>query len=315
VFPRALFEFEGKRVIYNGEIAHIIPASNNDKTRPDLLVPAEQRSAAFNGMLVCRGCHKVTDEWTVAQCHVLKSSAMVATRIRDGNRVVELDRTFLDCFVTRASATDLSCDFASTNYLRQALQDIVNPSPLLCQLAGYVGSCESDKSPAKAAASTLLVTMSDQWCGSDQLLGDLCQFARRAIDHEREDLFSILEPLTNALTRKGRPEFHRKLLRMTLENDRWAELRLAHDVRYHGNDLVNGWRRHLNDFKFRKGLARADDLPAILEHLRTGELNPEHRRSLELLLLAALKALSEDNDTRLLRHAAINRYPNVTAMM
>jgi hypothetical protein len=157
--------------------------------------------------------------------------------------------------------------------------------------------------------------MSDQWCGSDQLLGDLCQFARRAIDHEREDLFSILEPLTNALTRKGRPEFHRKLLRMTLENDRWAELRLAHDVRYHGNDLVNGWRRHLNDFKFRKGLARADDLPAILEHLRTGELNPEHRRSLELLLLAALKALSEDNDTRLLRHAAINRYPNVTAMM
>lgn len=300
-----------------GNVAHIAPASPNKRDiRLDLQLEPAHLKSHVNGMLLCRYCHgpgkSLSDKWTTAECHVRKGTAMVAERVfgSDG-QVLRLKREgFLEDFVSLFSQSTLSCELTSTNSLRAMLRKAPMPSPLLCQLAGYVGSYFSDNSSAKAVAATLIVTMSNKWEPDQTLLDDLSKFACRCVKSERGELLPILEPLTNALSRKGKPDAHRNLLKMTIVDGDWAQHRFEHDLKYHGAHLEAGWTRHLSDTKYRKGLARADDIPVILEKLRMTDLLPKDRRSIESLLTASFFALQEGGESDLIV-AAHSRYPSL----
>lgn len=299
------------------QVAHIAPASTNraDPRLDHRIAPARLRSPV-NGMLLCGDCHGTgkspSDKWSTAKCHALKGTAMVAElAYGPEGRVLRLKREgFLDDFVALFSQPTLSCEFTSTNSLRELLRGAPNPSMLLRQLAGYVGSYFSDNSGAKAVAATLMVTMSDKWVPDRSSLDDLSKFACRRVNAERGELLPILEPLTNALSRKGKPNAHRNLLKMTIVDGDWARHRLEHDLNYHGVRLVAGWKRHISDTTHRKGLARADDLPAILEWLRTSDLLPGDRKSIESLLRASFVALQQGGESELIV-AAHSRYPSI----
>lgn len=290
-----------------GEIAHIASASRRDRTRPDPLLSDAERRSALNGFPVDRICHRVTDRLSVAACVAIKGTAIVAADEAPPFEDAFVRSPTLQAFADYFEKVPPACQIDVTRKLRELLVGSYDPSPLLEEFVGYIGSFPSDGSQAKGIAATLLVTLSDRWNPSCGSLADVERWCSKLVRSERWEMLFALEPATNALTRKGRPAMHRKLLGLSINDATLSRARLQHDRNYHGDRVFSGWRRHLADTEHRRGLARADDLPPIIEILDAEDPSPATRRALEAMLRASLLALQEGSEGSLVS-AATRRY-------